>query len=126
MTKLLNMKDLRAYCGSKIGAVEDFPFDQETLTFKVMGKIFALLPLEKRDQPPSINLKCEPQLAQILRSTYDAVQPGYHMSKKHWNTVIVDGSIPADEILEMIDHSYLLVVKSLSKLDRQQLQTPKP
>jgi predicted DNA-binding protein (MmcQ/YjbR family) len=122
--KLINLKALRAYCGSKPGAMEDFPFDATTLVFKVRDKIFALLPLDRKDEPPVINLKCDPALAEVLRNTYDAVQPGYHMNKRHWNTVIVDGSIPYDEIYEMIDNSYDLVVKGLKKVDRDALRGP--
>jgi len=73
------------------------------------------------DQPQSLSLKCEPTLAQLLRQTYEAVQPGYHLSKKHWNTVTMDGSLPDDEIFEMIDNSYDLVVKGLKKADREAL-----
>ena len=117
------MKDkLRAYCGAKKGALEDFPFGEETLVFKVMGKMFALMPLDvPPNKPHTINLKCDPELAQVLRQTYPAVQPGYHMNKQHWNTIICDGSIPDDEIYEMIDNSYTLVVKSLKKADREKL-----
>jgi predicted DNA-binding protein (MmcQ/YjbR family) len=126
---LTDAKLLRAYCGSKTGSVEDFPFDAETLVFKVKGKMFALMPVEHdRTEAPRISLKCEPMLAEMLRNIYDAVQPGYHLNKRHWNTVIVDGSIPPDEIYTMIDHSYELVVRGLSKSDRESLQkeTGKP
>jgi predicted DNA-binding protein (MmcQ/YjbR family) len=123
---VIDRKMLRAYCAEKAGATESYPFDEATLVFKVMGKMFALMPFgpyeaNDHDGPPRINLKCEPALAEVLRNTYDAVQPGYHMDKRHWNTVIVDGSIPADEIYEMIDHSYDLVVGSLKKADRELL-----
>lgn len=115
------LDDLREYCNSKRGATEDFPFDVTTLVFKVRGKMFALLSLEQDHDIPKINLKCEPALAEILRSTYPAVAPGYHMSKRHWNTVTVDGTIPEPEIHEMIDHSYTEVVKGLPKRDREAL-----
>jgi predicted DNA-binding protein (MmcQ/YjbR family) len=122
MPTAIDLKALRTYCASKQGAVEDTPFGEDTLVFKVVGKIFALIPLDNpRDHPPMINLKCDPTLAEILRNIYDAVQPGYHMNKKHWNTVTVDGSIPDDEIYDMIDQSYQLVVKSLKKDERDQL-----
>ena len=85
-----------------------------------MGKMFALTSLEKL--PLSINLKCDPERALALRETYAAVQPGYHMSKKHWNTVVLDGSIPDQEVRELIDHSYELVVKGLKKADRAKLE----
>jgi predicted DNA-binding protein (MmcQ/YjbR family) len=115
------LNDLREYCASKPGAVEDFPFDEVTLVVKVRGKIFALMGTDQDPDTPSINLKCEPALAEVLRDTYPAVVPGYHMNKRHWNTVTVDGSIPEPEIHEMIDHSYEQVVKSLPKKDREGL-----
>lgn len=110
---------LRAYLLNKKGTTEERPFGPETLVFKVMGKIFALVAWEAK--PLSLNLKCDPELAQTLRNQYQAVQPGYHMNKNHWNTVTLDGSIPADEVWGMIDHSYALVVKGLKKTDRQKL-----
>lgn len=119
---MTDLKTLRGYCNSKLGAEEDFPFDEGTLVFKVGGKMFALIPLDRKDEPPSISLKCDPVLAEMLRTIYDAVQPGYHLNKKHWNTVIVDGSISMDEIYEMIDNSYDLVVKGLSKDERERLE----
>jgi len=114
---------LRAYCSSKTGAEETFPFDATTLVIKVMGKMFALMSTDlPDDEPQTINLKCDPTLAVILRETYAAVTPGYHMNKRHWNTVICDGTVPDDEIIEMIDNSYDLVVKGLKKADREKLQ----
>ncbi|GAB4509550.1 MAG: MmcQ/YjbR family DNA-binding protein [Anaerolineae bacterium] len=114
--------ELRAYCGGRKGAEETFPFDATTLVFKVMGKMFALMPTDTPDdQPQTISLKCDPALAQVLRQTYAAVQPGYHLNKQHWNTVTLDGTIPDDEICDMIDHSYTLIVKSLKKADRATL-----
>ncbi|MBC8170503.1 MAG: MmcQ/YjbR family DNA-binding protein [Anaerolineae bacterium] len=118
----MELKTLRNYCATKPGAVEDYPFGEETLVVKVMGKMFALLPLNLQNEAPQINLKCDPVLADILRNIYDAVQPGYHMNKRHWNTVTVDGSIPDHEIYDMVDQSYKLVVKSLSKSEREKLQ----
>ncbi len=111
------------YCRSLKGAVEDYPFDAETLVFKVGGKIFALPgSAPKPEQTGSVNLKCEPDLALILRQTYPAaVLPGYHMNKRHWNTVMLDESIPSEEIRDMIDDSYRLIVSSLKKADRQAL-----
>ncbi|MBK8134596.1 MAG: MmcQ/YjbR family DNA-binding protein [Chloroflexi bacterium] len=116
------LDDLRAYCNGLNGASEGFPFDETTLVFKVRGKMFALLALDQDADAPAINLKCEPTLAEMLRETYPAVTPGYHMSKRHWNTVRVDGSIPEPEIQDMIDHSYAEVVKGLPKKDREGLQ----
>ncbi len=114
---MLTLPDIRAYCASKKGTAEDFPFDFQTLVFKVGGKMFALTDIDS--SVLSINLKCDPYLSLELRSRYPQVTPGYHMNKKHWNTVIVDGSIPDEEILKMIDHSYGLVVRGLSKAARE-------
>lgn len=111
--------ELRTYCLSKTKAVEDFPFGDDVAVFKVMGKIFALLPLAER--PPRISLKCEPTLAQLLRQTYPSVVPGYHLNKRLWNTITVDGTMPEDELLELIDHSYEQVAKGLTKSQRSQL-----
>jgi predicted DNA-binding protein (MmcQ/YjbR family) len=97
---------LREYCISKKGSDESFPFGDDTLVFKVNGKIFALVNL---DGDLSINLKCDPAFAIELRERYSAVSPGYHMNKKHWNTVSVDGSVPDKEIFAWIDHSYDLI-----------------
>jgi predicted DNA-binding protein (MmcQ/YjbR family) len=109
----MNIESFRKYCLKKRGVTEEFPFDENTLVFKVMGKMFALTDLV--DLPFTINLKCDPEKAIELRERYDAVQPGYHMNKKHWNTVTIDNSIPENELLEMVDHSYQLVVEKLSK-----------
>ena len=116
----MNRADLRDHCLRKTGAVEEFPFGEEVAVFKVSGKIFALIPVESN--PPRISLKCDPVLAVMLRDTYPTVTPGYHLNKRLWNTIEVDGSIPDDEISEMIDHSYNQVVKGLSKKDREALQ----
>lgn len=104
----MNIESLRDYCISKRSVSESFPFDDETLVFKVSGKIFALINLEGEMM---INLKCDPALALELRERYPAVMPGYHMNKIHWNTVRLDGSIPDKEIFLWIDHSYELVLK---------------
>ncbi len=99
---------LREYCLKKSEKVtEGFPFGEDILVFKIHEKIFLLLPLDVH--PQTINLKCDPERAIELRERYAAVQPGYHMNKKHWNTVILDGSIPPQEIRTMIDHSFDLV-----------------
>jgi predicted DNA-binding protein (MmcQ/YjbR family) len=94
------------------------PFDQETLVFKVAGKMFALTNTLRL--PLSVNLKCQPELALELRERYHAVTPGYHQNKRHWNTVVMDGTIPARELREMIDHSYNLVVAGLPKKIREE------
>ncbi len=108
----MNIEEYREYCLSFAGVTEDFPFDEEVLVFKVRGKIFSLTNV---DSFISINLKCEPELALDLREQYDAVLPGYHMNKKHWNTVLMDESLNNDKIRAMISHSYNLVVKKLPK-----------
>jgi len=102
----MNIEALREYCISKKGATESFPFGEDTLVFKAGGKIFALVNL---DGDLSINLKCDPALAIELRERYSSVIPGYHMNKKHWNTILADGSVPDKKIFEWIDHSYDLV-----------------
>lgn len=115
----MNVESLRLYCISKKGVEETFPFDDTTLVFKVMGKMFALIPLESEDA--RINLKCDPDRAIELREEYpDWVLPGYHMSKTHWNTVIADDRLPHTLIIEWIDHSYELVVASLTKKLREE------
>lgn len=108
----MNVEELRDYCLSKKGAEECFPFDDVTLVVKVGGKMFALINL---DGELSINLKCDPDKAQELRETYNAITPGYHMNKKLWNTVSIDNTISNKLIKELIDHSYTLVYNSLPK-----------
>jgi predicted DNA-binding protein (MmcQ/YjbR family) len=102
----MDIQTLRDYCISKKGATESFPFGEDTLVFKTAGKIFALVNL---DGDLSINLKCEPSLAIELRERYSSVTPGYHMNKKHWNTVMLNGSVPDKEVFSWIDHSYKLI-----------------
>lgn len=116
---MISPSELHAYVLSRFGAVEEFPFGPDVRVFKVMGKMFALIPVDEHDN--TISLKCDPVLAQLQRQTYTAVQPGYHLNKQHWNTVTVDGTIPDVEIFEMIDHSYELVVRSLKKSEREEL-----
>jgi predicted DNA-binding protein (MmcQ/YjbR family) len=108
----MNIEVFREYCLAKKGASEEFPFGGDVLVFKVMGKMFALTVL---GGDFSINLKCDPNLAVELREQYPAVQPGYHMHKKYWNTVYIDGSISTKLICEWIDHSYNLVIDQLPK-----------
>jgi predicted DNA-binding protein (MmcQ/YjbR family) len=115
----MNIEELREYCLSKKAATECFPFDEVTLVFKVGGKMFALTDLES---DLSINLKCEPEKAAELREQYPAVKPGYHMNKKLWNTVEIDGSIGDKLIKEWIDDSYDLVVLSLTKKQREEIK----
>jgi predicted DNA-binding protein (MmcQ/YjbR family) len=117
----MELETIRSYLLSKQGAFEDFPFGPEVIVYKVMEKMFTLVfwgGLSLR-----INLKCDPDLAMHFRAMYKAVNPGYHMNKKHWNTITLDGSIPDDEILSMIDDSYNLVVKGLKKADREKLRS---
>ena len=104
----MDIVTLRDYCISKDGASESFPFGEDTLVFKVNDKIFALVNLYG---DLSINLKCDPAFAIELRERYQDVTAGYHMNKKHWNTVVMDGSVPEKEIFSWIDHSYDLVMK---------------
>ncbi len=103
----MNLEDFRDYCLTKAGATEGTPFGEDTIVFKVAGKIFALASLD--EVPPRANLKCDPDRALDLRDRYEEVQPGYHMNKKHWNTVALAGRIPDAELRAMIDHSYDLV-----------------
>ncbi|HKP93678.1 MAG TPA: MmcQ/YjbR family DNA-binding protein [Chthoniobacterales bacterium] len=109
----MNAENFRVYCLAKDGATEGTPFGPEDIVFKVGGKMFALLALE--EVPPRVNLKCDPDRALELRDRYEQVEPGYHMNKKHWNTVVLDGVIPDNEVKTMIDHSYELVAKRLPK-----------
>lgn len=115
---MMNIEEVRGYCLSKKGAIEGFPFDDTTLVVKVGDKIFALLNLEGES---SINLKCDPSKAIELREIYASIIPGYHMNKKHWNTVMLDGSLPNDLILVMLDDSYDLVFNSLPEKIRKEI-----
>ena len=115
----MDLETLREYCLSKVAAIESTPFGEDVLVFKVASKIFALAPLD--EVPATANLKCDPALALELRDRYEQVRPGYHMNKKHWNTVELDSGIPDMELRKMIDHSYDLVVKSLPKAARAKL-----
>jgi predicted DNA-binding protein (MmcQ/YjbR family) len=108
----MNIETLREYCLSKNNVTESFPFDEVTLVFKVEGKIFALVNLEGE---LSLNLKCDPEFALELRERYQAVTPGYHMNKKYWNTVSLDGTIPDKLVFSWIDHSYEQVLKKTKK-----------
>ncbi len=117
----MKLEPLRAYLLRKPGANEEFPFGPEAMVFKVMRKMFALIAWT--EEPLRITLKCDPDLALSLREIYEAVQPGYYMNKKHWNTVTLDNSIADEEVLAMTDDSYCMVVGKLRKADRQKLQT---
>ncbi len=112
----MNLESYYQYCLSKNGVTEHFPFDEDTLVFKVGGKMFALASLiEWEKGHPAVNLKCDPDRAEELRAQYDDIVPGYHMSKIHWNTINVNRSVPDAFVRELIDHSYDLAFKSLSK-----------
>jgi predicted DNA-binding protein (MmcQ/YjbR family) len=113
----MDIEAVRDYCLKKTGAEESVPFGDDTLVFKVYGKIFLLMGLDGQQ----FNVKCDPEEAIELRERYPEVQPGYHMSKKHWNTVITNGSLTHKQLAGMIDHSYDLVVKSLPKKVRDEL-----
>ncbi|CAM3313971.1 MmcQ/YjbR family DNA-binding protein [Aequorivita lipolytica] len=110
----MNIEEFREYCIAKKGVTESFPFDEKILAFKVMGKMFALTSVAVN--PATANLKCDPERSIELREEYDGlIIPGYHMSKIHWNTVELEKNIPQKIVLELIDHSYDLVVKSLTE-----------
>lgn len=115
----MDFEAVRAYCLSKKSVTESLPFDDETLVFKVFNKMFALCNLSP---PYRINLKCDPVAALELRERYPAVSPGYHMNKKHWNTVALDGSIPVDILNTWIDQSYKMVAAGFKKSDRLALE----
>lgn len=117
----MNIEELREFCISKKGVEECFPFDSETLVFKVMGKAFLLTGIEGK--PVSFNVKCDPQKAIELRERYDCVKPGFHMNKKHWNTVTVDGSATQKQLQDWINDSYNLVVEKLTKTQKKKLDT---
>ncbi|MEL6673652.1 MAG: MmcQ/YjbR family DNA-binding protein [Bacteroidota bacterium] len=115
----MNIEYVREYCLKKNGVTEGLPFGEDTLVFKVMGKMFALCNLVQAD---SLNLKCDPEYAEELRMQYPGeVRPGFHMNKKHWNTVSMIDTLSDRLILELIDHSYELVVAKLKKADREAL-----
>jgi predicted DNA-binding protein (MmcQ/YjbR family) len=116
----MDLSIIREYALGKPGTTEDTPFGPDTLVFRVVNKMFALAALDT--VPLQVNLKCDPELAVELRERYEAVQPGYHQNKKHWNTVELDGSIPDREIYSMIDHSYECVVRGLKRSEREQLE----
>ncbi|MGK0389111.1 MAG: putative DNA-binding protein (MmcQ/YjbR family) [Maribacter sp.] len=117
----MNIEDFHHYCLSKKGVEETFPFDDVTLVFKVMGKIFALIGLNSEEF--KVNLKCDPERSIELREEYEEILPGWHMSKKHWNTVIFEGTLDNKMLMELIDHSYDLVVSKLKKADKEFLKS---
>jgi predicted DNA-binding protein (MmcQ/YjbR family) len=112
----MDLAQFREYCLSKSHTTEEMPFGPDVLVFKVAGKMFALAALD--EMPTTVNLKCDPDWALDLRDRYEEVRPGYHMNKKHWNTVEIDTGIPDADLRRMVDHSYELVVKGLPKAAR--------
>jgi predicted DNA-binding protein (MmcQ/YjbR family) len=114
----MTFKEIDTYLLSKQGATFDYPFDHEVRVYRVVEKIFALM---VDTQPLSINLKCNPMYALELRSIYSSVIPGYHMNKKHWNTLMVEGDVDEKLLCELIDHSYTRIVESLTKKQRENL-----
>jgi len=119
----MHIEQIREYCLSKKGTTEDFPFDQDTLVFKVLGKMFALASLKWWERgEAAINLKADPEYSEELRVEYTSIRPGYHMSKKHWNTLYLhEGELQSELIKALIDHSYDMVVKGMSKKLRNTL-----
>ena len=115
----MNIEELRIYCLSLKGVTESLPFGPETLVFKVVNKVF--LPTGLDNKPLQFNVKCDPEKALELREQHPCVKPGYHMNKKHWNTVIVDGSVPTNIIQQWINDSYNLVANGLTKKEKQEL-----
>jgi len=116
----MNIETLREYCLSKNGVSESFPFDQKTLVFKVLDKMFALTSVDSIEL--SINLKCDPEKSIELREMYSFINPGYHMNKKHWNTIDIDNGVEEILIKQLIDHSYDLVVSKMTKKQKESLK----
>jgi predicted DNA-binding protein (MmcQ/YjbR family) len=114
----VDLETFRSHCLSLKGVTEEFPFDKDTLVFKVKGRMFALTDINLFE---SINLKCDPEKAVELRDRFPAVLPGYHMNKKHWNTILMNGSVPDRLVLDWVSHSYELVVENLSASDKLDL-----
>ena len=118
----MNLETYYEYCLSKKGVTEHFPFDEDTLVFKVGGKMFALSSLNQWEKgAPSVNLKCNPDYALELRAEYDDIKPGFHMSKIHWNTIEINRNVPDKLVKELIDDSYELVFKSLTKIVQNEI-----
>jgi predicted DNA-binding protein (MmcQ/YjbR family) len=118
----MDAAELRRWCLQHAGAVEEFPFGPEHSVFKVAGKMFALSALDRA--PLEVSVKCEPELAAQLRLTYLAIRPGYHLNKRHWNTITLDGSLPDQLVRDLIEDSYDLVVSALPRRVRQELGWP--
>ena len=119
----MNLETYYEYCLSKKGVTEHFPFDDDTLVFKVGGKMFALSSLQQWEKgEPTVNLKCDPERAVELRADYQEIQPGFHMSKIHWNTIAVNKGVSDVMIKQLVDHSYELVFKSLTRKLQNEIQ----
>ena len=118
----MNARELRDWCLRHDGAFEDFPFTAEHSVFKVRGKMFAISALER--EPLDVSVKCEPELAVELRNSYPAIRPGYHLNKRHWNTITLDGSLPDQLVRDLIEDSYDLVVSALPKRVQKELGWP--
>lgn len=116
----MNIEELRDFCLSKKGVEECFPFGPDTIVFKVMGKVFLIADIN--DKPLHFNVKCDPEKAIELREEYPSVKPGFHMNKKHWNTVTCDGRIGTKLLKDWISHSYALVLESLPKKHKEELE----
>ena len=117
---VVDAAELRRWCLAQTGAVEDFPFGPEHSVFKVGGKVFAISALDR--MPLEVSVKCEPELAVELRNSYPAIRPGYHLNKRHWNTITLDGSLPDQLVRDLIQDSYDLVADALPKRTRKQLE----
>jgi predicted DNA-binding protein (MmcQ/YjbR family) len=115
----MDASELRMWCLHQPGAIEDFPFGPEYSVFKVAGKMFAVSALDRA--PLAVSVKCEPELAVGLRDTHPAIRPGYHLNKRHWNTITLDGSLPDQVVRDLVEDSYDLVVSALPKRTRKQL-----
>ena len=115
----MDSRALRAWCLEQPGAIEDFPFGPEHSVFKVGGKIFAISALER--DPLDVSVKCEPELAVALRQSYPAIRPGYHLNKRHWNTITLDGSLPDRLVRDLVQDSYDLIVSALPQRARKAL-----
>jgi predicted DNA-binding protein (MmcQ/YjbR family) len=116
--------ELREWCLARPGAVEEFPFSEGVSVFKVAGKMFALSSLGS--SPLEVSAKCDPELAEDLRQTYPAIRPGYHLNKRHWNTITLDGSVPDATVIQLLEDSYDLVVAGLPRAKREAVKGSDP
>jgi predicted DNA-binding protein (MmcQ/YjbR family) len=117
---MLDLNQIKDYCAKKSGSREDYPFGPDTLVFKVLSKMYALV--GEDENPLRMNLKCDPEQAPVLRSMHDSILPGYHMNKEHWNTIVLDGTLPDELVFKLIDESYDLVAAGLKKSEKEELQ----